>query len=246
MIQGTPNSLMVDEIFHKVIADLGIKHRPSRHSFFSRLAAYPTAELHSPPVLNELYKRYQSAMHASRAMGYFLPHLDTIALRIRKLRILADDDGIPGGDTHHFQLRRTWTSMLGCPPLMKDDEFGELDDLKKCLDPMTTAFVTLVQEIYPQSLGPWVMVEGLAHDWIGALLTGLIPHFEAIDSTDYFMENFSNCLEEKHAQEALDVTSIVLCHRPELLEETIEGARRMGEGLDMLWSTLESVLIVTK
>ena len=126
---------------------------------------------------------------------------------------------------------------------MEDDAFGDLNELKGHLDPATAAFVSLVQDVYPRSLGPWVMVEGLAHDWIGALLAGLTPHFASIGDTDYFTQNFSNCLEEKHAQEALDVTSSVLIRRPELLEGTLEGARKMSEGLDALWSGLEGLLI---
>jgi hypothetical protein len=53
-----------------------------------------------PTLLGEIYLVYQAAMHATRAAVYYLPHLDSPALRKRKLRIFVDDDCLPGGDTH--------------------------------------------------------------------------------------------------------------------------------------------------
>ena len=186
-------------------------------------------------------------MHACRAMGYFLPHLDTIGLRVIKVKILAEDDALANGDTHHYQLRRTWTFMLGRLPLMQDEEFGELDDLCLRLDSSAASFVELVQTIFPQSLGPWVIVEGLSHDWIGALLHSLEAHFPGLGETDYFTQNFSNCVEIKHAAESLEAAASVLRSRPELLDETLNGAVKMAEGFDSLWSgfndTLEGSLL---
>lgn len=85
-----------------------------------------------PDVLDELYTRYQAAMHATRVMGYFLPHLDSIDLRIAKIRVLADDDWVEGGDSHHAQLRRTWVTMLGREPTMSDKDFG--DNFSTCIE----------------------------------------------------------------------------------------------------------------
>src|SRR5437879_5601102 len=118
MMEGDARAHVCIEAFRCTIALLCKKHKPSNHPFFARLANQETEELWSSGFWDELYKRYQAAMHATRTMGYFLPHLDTIALRVRKLHILAEDDGLPKGDTHHYQLRRTWTAMLGRPPAM--------------------------------------------------------------------------------------------------------------------------------
>jgi hypothetical protein len=241
-MQGQSGALAIEAALRESIAELMELYRPSRHSFFSLLAEYPTAKLHARGLLDELYLRYQAAMHATRVMVYFLPHLDDVESRTLKLQILTDEDGVSDGDSHQYQLRRTWAVMLGRAPLAKDEIFGELSDLRKELDPRTTEFVSLVEEIYPLSLGPWVIVEGLAHDWIGALLQSLTPHFPGIGATDYFRENYTSCLEEKHAQHSLDTTLRVITRRPELLEETIDGARKMGQGLNNLWTNLESLL----
>jgi len=73
------------------------EHRPSRMPFFARLAAMPRSAAGDPSFLGQLLLIYQSAMHATRAAVYYLPHLDSPALRKRKLRIFVDDDGLPGG-----------------------------------------------------------------------------------------------------------------------------------------------------
>ena len=242
MAQFTDKSADIEAVFCERIASLRNEHLPSRHPFFAELANCPTERLLSPGILDELYRRYQAAMHASRSMGYFLPHLDVVSLRVRKLHILAEDDGIEGGDTHHYQLRRTWTTLLGRPPVYEDHEFGDLDSLKIAVDSSTASFISLVQEHYPRSLGPWVMVEGLAHNWIGALLNGLTPHFPRVGETAYFTENYFNGIELNHAKEAMEMTLLVLDRRPALLEETLAGAERMAEGLDALWSGLQAIL----
>jgi hypothetical protein len=198
--------------------------------------------MQSPEILDELYKRYQAAMHATRVMLYFLPNLDSVELRARKLRIIADDDGIPGGDSHHCQLRRTWEYVLGRKPLLEDDTFGELDDLIPLLDSATANFVLKAKMLYPKSLGPWLLVEGLAHDWIGALLNGLRVHFPGVDNTPYFVENYASHLEIRHAEESIDLASAVLLRKPQLIEETLNGAREMGEALNLLWEGMDGVL----
>ena len=195
---------MTPDVFRAEASALWEQYRSSKHPFFSRLKSSPTAVIRSPAFLEELYKRYQGAMHASRSMAYRMPHLDAIDLRMAKFKVLADDDGAANGDSHHYQLRRTWTEMLGHPPAMTDDEFGDLDELRKVLDPATAQFVSLCQELYPHSLGPWIMVEGLAHDWIGALQNGLYPHFPGLEKSDYFRENYANCIEVKHCRRILE------------------------------------------
>jgi hypothetical protein len=87
----------VDDFPRKMIA-LIEQHRPSRMPFFRRVAALPFAIASDPEFLGQVHF-YQSAMHATRAAVYYLPHLDSPALRKRKLQIFADDDGLVGGDT---------------------------------------------------------------------------------------------------------------------------------------------------
>ena len=72
--------------------------------FFESLAAMPHWAAGHPSFLGQIHLIYQSAMHATRAAVYYLPHLDSPALCKRKLQIFVDDDGLAGGDTHHYQL----------------------------------------------------------------------------------------------------------------------------------------------
>lgn len=228
--------------FQKIFGQICTQHLPSKHAFFENLKKAPSHRIRDPNIMDKLYECYQSCMHASRAMGYFLPHLDGVSLRVQKLRILAEDDGIPGGDTHHFQLRRTWTSLMERPPLMNDTEFGDLDSLAAKVDKAASKFILEVKRIYPLSLGPWVVVEGLAHDWIGALMIGLSSHFPNVQDTDYFRENYLNCLEVEHARISLDMTCTVLSTSPKLLETTVNGARTMAHALDDLWSGMDTII----
>jgi hypothetical protein len=70
-IEDLPNALAV--IFEE--------HRPSRMPFFQRLAEFPRAVARNPALLGQIHLVYQSAMHATRAAVYYLPHLDRPALR---------------------------------------------------------------------------------------------------------------------------------------------------------------------
>src|SRR4051812_20835167 len=102
-----PGSDAVDE-FPMAIRMLGEQHRPSRMPFFRNLAALHQATEGDPAFLGQVHLVYQAAMHATRAAVYYLPHLDSPAMRKRKLQIFVDDDGLPGGDTHHYQLTRAF------------------------------------------------------------------------------------------------------------------------------------------
>ena len=104
------------------------RHRPSRMPFFERLAAMPRSAASDPSFLGQIHLIYQSAMHATRAAVYYLPHLDSPALRKRKLQIFVDDDGLPGGDTHHYQLTRAFRK-IGAKCVLEDEEFGEPEEL---------------------------------------------------------------------------------------------------------------------
>ena len=83
--------------FQNAMAVMLEEHRPSRMPFFDRLANLPSAVVTDSLFLGEIHLVYQSAMHATRAAVYLLPHLDAPGLRKRKLQIFIDDDGLPGG-----------------------------------------------------------------------------------------------------------------------------------------------------
>src|SRR5437016_9204615 len=148
-------------------------------------------------------------MHATRAAVYYLPHLDSPALRQRKLQIYIDDDGLAGGDTHHYQLSRAFRN-LGAEILLDDEEFGAPEELCAYLDSETAHFVRLAQKLYSRSLGPWCAVEVMSDDWMRALAEGFAVHFPRIVDEPYFADCSSQHVEERHADEALTVTERVL------------------------------------
>lgn len=236
-----PSVPLVIEAFRVCMAEIAAAHPPSRHRFFGHLERIDGATLCSPAVLGELYTRYQAGMHATRAMVYHLPHLDTPALRRRKLQIFIDDDGLPGGDTHHHQLGRAFAEA-GAAPRLGDDDFTEMGPLATRLDPATARFVQEVELLYPRSLGAWCMVEILSDDWMRAFAHGLSRHLPALPQQPYFADCFTHGVEERHAAESLAVTELVLLRRPELLERTVEDAARMARALDHLWEGLDTLL----
>ena len=58
----------------------------------------------------------------------------------------------------------------------------------------------------------------------------------------YFRECFAQRIEERHADESLAVTQIVLKERPELLPETLHDARIMADALDGVWAHLDRIV----
>jgi hypothetical protein len=217
------------------------EHRASRMPFFSRLAGLPRALASDRRLLGQIHLVYQSAMHATRAAVYYLPHLDGPALRKRKLQIFIDDDGLADGDTHHYQLTRAFRS-IGAECLLDDEEFGELGELCHYLEAETADFVRLAPKLYSRSLGAWCAVETLSADWMRALADALSVHFSHFRHEPYFEECFSQKVEERHAAEALEVTQIVLRARPELLYETLRDARIIAEALDGVWAHLDRIV----
>jgi hypothetical protein len=200
---------------------------------------FPVAS--DPTLLGQIHLIYQSAMHATRAAVYYLPHLNSPGLRKRKLQILIDDDGLPGGDTHHYQLTRAFLN-IGAKSLLADEEFGDPDELCGHLDAETVHFVRLVQKLYARSLGPWCAVEVLSVDWMRALAQAISVHFPEFINEPYFQECFSQRVEERHADESLAVTQIVLKERPDLLPETLSDARMMAVALDGVWARLDRIV----
>jgi len=170
-----------------------------------------------------------------------MPHLDSPQLRKRKLQIYVDDDGLAGGDTHHYQLARAFRSIGAKLPL-DDEEFGDLDELCKHLDRGTAHFVRLAKSLYSRSLGAWCVVEVMSDDWMRALAEALAANHPRIVEAPYFADCFAHGVEERHAAEALEVTQAVLRERPYLLDETLRDAEIMADALDGVWDRLDAVV----
>jgi pyrroloquinoline quinone (PQQ) biosynthesis protein C len=224
-----------------IMAALLEEHRPSCMPFFRRLAGLPHSIASDPKLLGQIHLVYQSAMHATRAAVYHLPHLDSPALRKRKLQIFIDDDGLAGGDTHHYQLTRAFRS-IGAKCLLEDEKFGEAGELCHYLEAETAHFVCLAPELYSRSLGAWCVVEILSLDWMRALADALSVHFPHFKHAPYFEDCFSQKIEERHAAEALEITQLVLRARPELLHETLRDAEIIAGALDGVWAHLDRIV----
>jgi hypothetical protein len=227
--------------FPAVIDAIAASHRPSDRAFFQRLGSLPASVARDPKLLGGLYLVYQAAMHATRAAVYYMPHLDNPAMRKRKLQIFIDDDGLPGGDTHHYQLTRAFQNIgADCP--IGDEDFGDADELVAHLDDATAKFVHLAKTLYARSLGPWCIVETMSDDWMRALADGLSKHFPAIVKEPYFADCFSQGVEERHAEEAIAVTQMILEKRPDLLGQTIADAKAMADALDGVWLAMDAIV----
>jgi hypothetical protein len=239
-LAAVPNQGTVAQ-FPAVIDAIAASHRPSDRPFFQRLGLLPASVARDPKLLGELYLVYQAAMHATRAAVYYMPYLDNPAMRKRKLQIFIDDDGLPGGDTHHYQLTRAFQNIgADCP--IGDEDFGDADELVGHLDDATATFVRLAKTLYSRSLGPWCIVETMSDDWMRALADGLSKHFPAIVKEPYFADCFSQGVEERHAEEAIAVTQMILAKRPDLLGQTIEDARAMADALDGVWVAMDEIV----
>ena len=230
----------IDE-FPVAIRAIAEEHRPSRLPFFRNLAALDREIATDATFLGQIHLIYQSAMHATRAAVYYLPHLDSPALRKRKLQIFVDDDGLPGGDTHHYQLTQAFRN-IGAKLVLDDEEFGEPEELCRRLDGETALFVRLAQTLYSRSLGAWCAVEAMSVDWMSAFSEALSAHFPEFADEPYFKECFSGMVEERHATESVSITQIVLETRPILLSETLSDAKIMAQALDGVWTHLDRVV----
>lgn len=217
------------------------RHRPSRHPFFQHLADPNLALMSHPRLLGELFHRYQAAMHATRAMVYALPMLDSPALRKRKLQILVDDDGLPGGDTHHYQLTRAVRGM-GAQLRMDDESYDDLERLEAQVDERTAAFIAAARRLYVRSLGAWAIIEFLSDDWMHALAKGLAAHDPRVVTEPYFADCFDGRVEERHGHEAVDLLVLVCERRPERIEPTLRDAEEMAAQLTNLWTGFDDLL----
>ena len=227
--------------FLTAIEQIAEDHAPSRSPFFRRLRDLPADVANEPQLLGQIHLVYQAAMHATRAAVYYLPHLDSPAMRKRKLRIFIDDDGLAGGDTHHYQLTRAFRN-IGANILLDDEAFGDPTGLCHHLDPETSKFVQLATTLYARSLGAWCVVEVISDTWMRSLADSLSAHFPDVTQEPYFADCFSQGVEERHAEESLEVTATVLRGRPELYSETVLDAKLMAEALDGVWRRLDTIV----
>lgn len=240
LTDGNPRLPAVGD-FTTAIGAIVEQHHPSRMPFFGHLATLPRGCAGDPALLGRIHLNYQAAMHATRAAVYHLPHLDNPGLRKRKLQIFIDDDGLSGGDTHHYQLTRAFRG-IGAQCLLDDEEFGEPAELCRHLAGETAHFVRLAPMLYARSLGPWCVVEMMSVDWMRALADALAVHFPTVRDEPYFADCFADRVEERHAAEALEVTRAVLAERPALLAETLRDAASMATALDGVWRHLDRIV----
>jgi hypothetical protein len=75
-----------------------------------------------------------------------------------------------------------------------------------------------------------------------ALAEALSVHFPQFIHEPYFEDCLSHSVEERHAEDAMAVTQMVLQQRPELLDQTIRDAKMMAEALDGVWNDLDCVV----
>jgi hypothetical protein len=76
-----------------------------------------------------------------------------------------------------------------------------------------------------------------------AFAKALAVHFPQIVDEPYFAECFSQGVEERHAEESLAVTQLVLSARPELYAQTIHDAQLMAKALDEVWYALDRIVL---
>jgi hypothetical protein len=240
---SAPKGSQVEDFTESIIA-IAEQHRPSRMPFFAHLAALPRDRATDPLLLGQVHLNYQAAMHATRAAVYHLPHLDSPGLRKRKLHIFVDDDGLPDGDTHHYQLTRVFHN-IGAVLMLGDEEFGEPAELWRRLEDETAHFVRFAPQLYARSLGAWCVVELLSVSWMRAFADALTIHFPTVKDEPYFADCFAAMVEERHAAEALEVTRTVIEARPELLADTLRDAAIMARALDGVWVHLDRIIVGT-
>ena len=215
--------------------------RPDNHVFFQNLKKMPKKIIESPPLLNSLYLNYQAAMHATRVMVYFLPGLNSPMLRKKKLQIFIDDDGLPGGDTHHYQLSRLFKN-IGADDLLCDEDFGDLGCLKVLVAKKVACFIETVERLYTKSTGAWCVSELFSENWLKAFCDSLSVHFSGVSKEPYFYDCFSEGVEERHGDEALDITLELIRRENTLTSSILAHADEMAQAFSLLWDGLDFCL----
>jgi len=229
--------------FRALMNGLFHQYKPTNHAFFINLKeTNNTAAVRDPLFISELYKRYQAAMHATRAAVWYSPNLETPRLRQRKAAIIVDDDTVDGEKTHHRQCENLFRWM-GADPIQDENLFGDLGTLRTLLDDDTYAFCERAYQLYVKSTGAWAIFEVLSDNWQSALYNSLSPHFdEGLRQQQYFDEISFGHIEILHMLETVSLTEDVLHRKPELLQETIDDAIEMAMWTYKLWDNFDGLL----
>lgn len=226
--------------FNSFIQELNYQYSPSKNYFFETLKNCSSSIL-TPKITGELYNRYQSFCHATRVMIYHIPYLDSPDLRIRKIKFILDDDSLDFHRVHHYQLKELFKS-IGAENIFEETLFESFDLLCSRLDPVTISTVRIIENLYPKNLGAWCIVENFADVWMRLLCDSLSSHFNNISEASYFYDAFSYEIEQRHAQESLELTCIALEKRPKLLSETKYSAENMAKTISRFWDSLEFLI----
>lgn len=237
----TYDSIASIEAFRLNMQMIEATHRPAMVPFFMRLAGLPSDAALNADLLGRIHLTYQAAMHATRAMVYFLPHLDSPELRQRKLEIYKADDGSAHGVSGHYQLTALFRN-LGARLRLEDEKFGDLERLSAVLDSRTADFVRTVRRIYAHSLGPWCIVEVLSAGWKQALMEAFAVHAPQVRAEPYFKMGRIATGAASQAPNPLDLVALVLSQRPDLLDQTVADAWAMARALDLIWDALDDLV----
>lgn len=228
--------------FNSNIYSIAQEYLPSKHKFFDNLKHHGSNLANSPELLGKFYHYYQSAMHATRVMVYYIPGLDSPELRKRKLSIFIDDDGLKNGDTHHHQLFRAFQRM-GTKFIFPEEIYGSLNQVVETLDTENMrSLIRSVQRLYPESLGAWCIVEFISNDWMNALCNGLTKFFPQLSKEQYFHDCFKEHVEERHGAEALELALNSITNNKYYKDVMLIHAREMAKNLNLLWDSLDNVI----
>ena len=80
------------------------------------------------------------------------------------------------------------------------------------------------------------------HHQLSRAFTGIGAPLRLEDEQFGELDELVHAVEERHGREAVEITSLVLDRRPELLGHTVEDARTMVRALYRLWGTLDEIL----
>jgi hypothetical protein len=80
------------------------------------------------------------------------------------------------------------------------------------------------------------------HHQLSRAFTGISAPLHLEDEQFGELDELVHAVEERRGREAVEITSLVLDRRPELLGHTVENARTMARALYRLWGTLDEIL----
>jgi hypothetical protein len=230
-----PASAEISHVLEGEFSELMRKFNPGEHSFFHLLKKLPPTELHSEVRLGNLYFHLQSAMHATRVMGYRIPHLDRPEQRTAKLQILWRNEA------EHELLFRVFRSIGAVCPY-SESAFAEIELLIPSLRKGTASVVKEMVRLFPKSLGAWLLVEMAAPQWKSALFRALLPSFPEV-AREPFFQSGTRIPALNPLASSLELVQSAIEMGPFSLEELLLDAREMAIQLDGLWSDLQALCL---